>query len=272
MNTRRLVVLLLAAVAAGAVALLVRGFFSGGTKEANANPNPPIALKEVLVASERLDPGSTLTPDQVHWQQWPATSVDPGFILKNGNLSAASAVEGTVVRAPMVPGEPITYAKIVKSQSAGFMAATLAPGMRAVAISVSMASIAGGFIQANDRVDIILTVISGDSPKRGTTRAVLSNVRVLAIDQAADSKNQKVVSDVKTVTLELTPHQVQAVTLAQAMGTLSLSLRSLGDNEAVASASGAHPGAGNQDADDDSGVVSVIRYGKTQRQSGGGGQ
>jgi pilus assembly protein CpaB len=272
MNTRRLVVLLLAAVAAGAVALLVRGFFGGGTKEANATPNPSVVMKEVLVASVRLEPGFPVAPDQVRWQAWPAASVDPSFILKNGNPSTASTVEGTVVRAPIVPGEPVTYTKIIKSDSAGFMAATLAPGMRAVAISVSMASIAGGFIQANDRVDIILTVITNDSPKRGTTRTALSNVRVLAIDQAADNKDQKAVSDVKTVTLELTPQQAQVVTLAQAMGTLSLALRSLGDNEAVASASGARRGAGSEGADDETGFVSVIRYGRTQRQAGGGGQ
>jgi Flp pilus assembly protein CpaB len=62
------------------------------------------------------------------------------------------------------------------------------------------------------------------------------------------------------------------VTLAQAMGNLSLALRSLGDNETVASASGAHHGAGSQGTDDDMGTVSVIRYGRTQRQAGGGGQ
>jgi len=262
MNTRRLVVLLLAAVAAGAVALLARGLFGGGAKEANASTNPSVAMKDVLVAAVRIDPGFAVQPSQVRWQPWPATSVDPSFILKNGNLSLASAVEGTVARAPIVPGEPVTYAKIVKSSAAGFMAATLSPGMRAVAINVSMASVAGGFILPNDRVDIILTTMSNDSPKRGTTRMVLSNVRVLAIDQASSDKNQKAVSDVKTVTLELTPQQAQVVTLAQAMGSLSLSLRSLGDDTAVASADGRHNG--------NTGFVSVIRYGKTRHQAGGG--
>lgn len=262
MNTRRLVVLLLAAVAAGAVALLVRGLFGGGAKEANASTNPYAMTKDVLVAAVRIDPGYTVKPGQVRWQPWPVKSIDPSFIQKSANLSLAAAVKGTVARAPIVPGEPVTYAKIVKSGGGGFMAATLAPGMRAVAINVSMASVAGGFVLPNDRVDIILTTMTNSTPRRGTTRTVLSNVRVLAIDQTSGDKDHKAVSDVKTVTLELTPQQARVVTLAQAMGTLSLALRSLGDDTAVASAG--HRGG-------ETGFVSVIRYGRTHRQASGGG-
>jgi len=270
MNTRRLVVLLLAAGAAGVIALMVRGLVGGGTKQADAKPNPPpVAMSEVLVAASRLEPGQTLDASQVRWQPWPSNSIDGSFIVKGGNTTAASAVNGTVVRAPVVAGEPVTYAKIVRSDGGGFMAATLAPGMRAVAIGVSVASVAGGFVMPNDRVDVILTMITGDSPKRGTTRTVLSDVRVLAIDQVSGNKDQKAVSDVKTVTLELSPQQVQVVSLAQAMGSLSLSLRSLGDNQAVAGNSDPHDRAGDTG---DSGLVSVLRYGMQRRQAGGGGQ
>jgi pilus assembly protein CpaB len=276
MNTRRLIVLLLAAGAAGVVALMVRGLVGGGTKEADAKVNPPpVAVTEILVANERLDPGQSLNDAKVRWQAWPSKSVDGSFIVRNTAASAATAVNGTVVRAPMVPGEPVTYAKIVRSDGAGFMAATLAPGMRAVSISVSVVSVAGGFILPNDRVDIILTMLTGDNPKRGTTRTVLSDVRVLAIDQAFDAKNQKAVADVKTITLELTPPQVQVVSLAQAMGVLSLSLRSLGDNQAVAANTDGKAAAKNsapQDDGADSGIVSVLRYGMTRKQGGGGGQ
>jgi pilus assembly protein CpaB len=273
MNTRRLIVLLLAAGAAGVVALMVRGLIGGGTKEADAKVNPPpLAMTEVLVANERLDPGQSLTDAKVRWQAWPSKNIDSSFIVRNA-ATAATAVNGTVVRAPIVPGEPVTYAKIVRSGGAGFMAATLTPGMRAMSISISVASVAGGFILPNDRVDIILTTLTGDNPKRGSTRMVLSDVRVLAIDQASDTKDQKAVADVKTVTLELTPQQVQTVSLAQAMGVLSLSLRSLGDNQAVAAnTDGKDAAKSAQDDGADSGIVSVLRYGKTRNLGGGGGQ
>jgi pilus assembly protein CpaB len=97
---------------------------------------------------------------------------------------------------------------------------------------------------------------------------VLSDVRVLAIDQATDNKNQKAVADVKTVTLELTPEQARATTLAQAMGTLSLALRGLGDTQTAANTASKSAPADNAD---NSGIVSVIRYG-LERKGGGGVQ
>jgi pilus assembly protein CpaB len=248
------------------VALMVRGFLGGGTKEAEAKVAPaPVSISQILVASARIEPGQPLTAAQVRWQEWPSKSVDSAFIQKNSGIAPAAAVEGAVARAPIVEGEPITYTKIVRSQGSGFMAATLAPGMRAVSIAGSVASVAGGFIQPNDRVDIMLTMITGDNPKRGVTKTVLANVRVLAIDQSLENKN-KPVSDLKTVTLELTPEQARAASLAQAMGTLSLALRSLGDTAMAANDSGkAKPRGGG----DDSGMVQVLRYGMERR--GGSG-
>ena len=266
MNVRRLVVLLLAAGAAGVIALMVRGFFGGGAKQAEASLRPaPELTTQVLVAATRLEPGQPLSVGQVRWQDWPTKGVDPGLILKSSGLSAAAAVEGTVVRSPMVEGEPVTFTKIVKSQSSGFMAATVAPGMRAVSITVSIASLAGGFIVPNDRVDLLCTQVT-ENPKGAVSRPVVSNVRVLAIDQAFEAKNQKSVSDVKTATLELSPRQAEMVQAAQAIGSLSLALRSLGDNDAVAA-----NGKTGSDADDEqSHAVFVIRYGLARRLAGGG--
>ncbi|HEY0283459.1 MAG TPA: Flp pilus assembly protein CpaB [Rhizomicrobium sp.] len=266
MNTRRLVVILLAAVAAGGAALLVRGLIGGGTTKADARLQPaPIALSNVLVAASNLQPGQPLSAGLVRWQKWPTSSVDPGFIQQTGALSADAAVAGTVARAPMVAGEPVTYAKIVRSDSSGFMAATLQPGMRAVSIPVSIASVAGGFILPNNHVDIILTETGNDSAKQATSRVALSNVRVLAIDQTVADKSPK--SDVKTVTLELSAGQVQTLARAQATGTLSLALRALSDQGAK---SASLPADSGDDAD--GGQVSIIRYGIVRNQSGNGGR
>lgn len=271
MNTRRLVVLLLAAVAAGVAALLVRGLLGGGTPKSNALPAPPpIAVSQVLVASGNLQPGEPLAAGQVHWQKWPTANVDPGFITDANGMSLAAAVTGTVVRAPIVTDEPITFSKIVKSDAAGFMAATLRPGMRAVSIGVSVVSVAGGFVQPNDRVDIILTETLGDNPKRVSARIVLSDVRVLAMDQASGNSNQKAVSDVKTVTLELSPQQAQSVARAQASGTLSLALRALGDQDGALNAQAANGKTQDISGDDnDPGQIAIIRYGITHAPSGG---
>src|SRR5579862_8651194 len=164
MNTKRLIVLGFALVAASGVALLVRGMAGGGTPKAEAKLPPPVAMSEVLVANSNLQPGQAITPDLVRWQKWPASSVDSSFIVHASVANLDDAVKGTVVRTPLVAGQPITNTEIVHANAAGFMAAMLNPGMRAVSITISTDSGAGGFILPNDRVDIILTQKSSENP------------------------------------------------------------------------------------------------------------
>jgi pilus assembly protein CpaB len=230
MNMQRMLILGLAALAAGAAAFLARGFLGGGTSTVSARPSPPpIATSEVLVASAAIQPGQALNPTLVHWQKWPKSSVDSGFITHDAEPNIVDAVNGTVARAPIVSGEPLSDTKIVHADAAGFMAATLSPGMRAVSIPITTESGAGGFILPNDRVDLIQTQQISDNPRRFSAKIVLANVRVLAVDQTVkQDRDQKVVL-AKTATLELTPDEARAVARAQAGGPLSLALRPLGE-------------------------------------------
>lgn len=280
MNTPRLVVLGLAAVAAGGAAFLARGLLGGGTPNVQASTAPaPMQTSEILVAASDLTPGQKLLPEEVRWQKWPRSAVDPSFVTLANTPNLEETVKGTVVRSPIVAGEPITDAKIVHSDATGFMAATLGPGMRAVSIPISVASLAGGFIMPNDRVDVMLTSQLPEGARRFRTTTFLRNVRVLAIDQAyADSKsadkNQKPVSDVRTATLELTQAQAERVARAQASGSLSLSLRPLADNLAMAGNSRVQAARSkymNADSSD-SGEVSVIRYGVVHADASSSGE
>lgn len=256
MNMPRMLVLGLAVVAAGVAALLARGLMGGGTPHAAANtaPQPAIEVQQVLVASSALQPGQPLNPTMVHWQKWPKSDVDSSFITQDQAPDLTAALSGTVVRAPMVEGEPLTTSKFVHSDAAGFLAATLGPGKRAMSIPITTESGAGGFILPNDRVDIMMTEQISDNPRRFRAIVVLTDIRVLAMDQTfKQDKDQKVVL-AKTATLELSPEQARIVVKAQAAGPLSLSLRALGDT------SNSGPVATNDDAPSGSGVT-VIRFG-----------
>jgi pilus assembly protein CpaB len=254
MNTQRVLILGVAFIAAVSAALIVRGLMGGGAEKAKAAIPPPKPLtSEVLVAASDLQAGAALTPDSVRWQQWPKFAVDPSFITHNTVADLRSITQGAVVRAPLVSGEPLTTSKIVHAESAGFLAATVTQGMRAVSIGISTETGAGGFILPNDRVDVLVTVQISDSPRRFGTLTLFHDVRVLAVDQTyREDKDQKVVL-AKTATLELTPRQSERMEQAQATGTISLTLRALGDN-------GAHKAA---TADDDAppASVTVIGYG-----------
>jgi pilus assembly protein CpaB len=258
MNTQRVIVLGLALVAAGGAAFLVRGMMGGGTPAVEAKPAPAIAMSEVLVAAENLQPGQALQPEQVRWEKWPSSNVDASFITHNGVASAEVAVKGTVVRSPILAGQPVASTAIVHADAAGFMAAMLTPGMRAVSVVTSPESGAAGFILPNDRIDVIMTRKLNGNPPRAVSRMILSNVRVLAVDQTFKQEKDTKTVVAKTATLEVTPEQAEMLSTAAQSGQLSLALRALGDNEAVATAGAARPrvafgGAASQ--------VAVIRYG-----------
>src|SRR5882672_2815872 len=234
MNVTRIAILGVAAIAAGAAALLVRGMLGGGTPTSQAAAPPPAITSDVLVASKDIAPGHTLTVDLVRWEAWPKSAVSSAFITKDAQPDMGKAVEGAVVRSPLVSGQPITDASIVRAGSAGFMAATIKPGMRAIGVPVTAETSAGGFILPNDRVDVVLTRdMSGGNggPKNFESGIILQDVRVLAVDQTAHQEKDQQTVVGKTATLELTPDQAELLAQSQQSGILSLVLRALGDSE-----------------------------------------
>jgi pilus assembly protein CpaB len=257
MNTQRLIVLGFALVAAGGAAFLVRGMVGGGTPAAQAKAGPALAMSEVLVAATNLTPGQALTVEQVRWEKWPTSTVDPSFITHESAGNEEKAVKGTVVRAMILPGQPITQNAIVHGDASGFMAATLGEGMRAISIAISADSGAGGFILPNDRVDVILTR-KLDGSTRSIAKTILSNLRVLAVDQTFRQEKDTRTVVGKTATVEVSPEQAEAVAAAATSGQLSLSLRPLSD-ATVASVD--DPARKKKRVVAYDGQVSVIRYG-----------
>ena len=234
MKAARIVVLTVAIAAGGVAALLA------GRSEKPPEVKPDVVKAEtveVLVARADLPMGQTLTPGDVQWQAWPASASSGNFIRKNARPQAIENLSGMIVRVPFIAGEPIREAKLVNAKGSGFMAAILPTGMRAVSTQISPETGAGGFILPNDHVDVILTRRDQTADKTGgsetkTSETVLSNIRVLAIDQNVEEKGGQKVVVGKTATLELTPGQAETLVLSQQSGTLSLSLRSITDDSA----------------------------------------
>jgi Flp pilus assembly protein CpaB len=153
-------------------------------------------------------------------------------MTKDAQPDVAKAVEGMVVRAPLVAGQPIGEGSVVRAGAAGFLAATIKPGMRGIGVLIRAETSAGGFILPNDRVDVVLTrdISDGTAKKNFVTSTVLRDVRVLAIDQTAKQEKDKDSVVGKTATLELTPDQAEILAQAGQVGIISLSLRALGDS------------------------------------------
>jgi pilus assembly protein CpaB len=230
MKAARLVVLTVA-VAAGGVAAMLAGR-SEKPPEVVTAPAPKIASIEVLVAKSDIAVGQAVSPGDMQWQEWPINAATGNFIRKTDRPNAIETLSGSIARAPFVGGEPIREVKLVNAKGSGFMAAILPSGMRAISTQISPETGAGGFILPNDHVDVILTRRDADKTAGGDTHSsetILTNVRVLAIDQNVQEKDGQKVVVGKTATLELTPAQTETLALSQQLGTLALALRSITD-------------------------------------------
>ena len=122
--------------------------------------------------------------------------------------------------------EPVFASKITTpGVDAGIMA-TLAPNMRAFTIEVNATSGVSGFLRPGDRVDVYWSGSVNDQP---VTKLIDTNLRLIAIDQSADADRTEETQVARTVTAEVTPEQVAALTLAQSTGKLTLSLVGMQD-------------------------------------------
>ena len=180
----------------------------------------------------------------------PASALVQAVTDKVAPSPTKEAYIGGVTREAMLANEPIIDSKIVRSDEGGYMAVMLSPGMRALAVPVSVDNTAGGFILPGDRVDILVTHQTPRTTGSGTidsVQPVLRNIRVLAIDQQVTVEEGKQSVIGATATLEVSPTDGQVVTLAKASGTLSLMLRSYADAAGPSGAVAAAPtGAGDK--------------------------
>jgi pilus assembly protein CpaB len=256
MMTARIVVLMIALGAGGIAAYLVSG--SDNKPVQVAEPTVSLQTVDVLIAKSDIGLGQALKPEDVAWQSWPASTASNSFLRRNDRPDAASQMVGAIARAPFIAGEPIREQKLVKADGSGFMAAILPTGMRAISTEITPETGAGGFILPNDRVDVILTKREKNPDANNAqdvvvSMVILTNIRVLAIDQAPKEKDGQNSVVGKTVTLELKPEQTAILAAARQAGTLALALRSITDVNMVENTADPAVKRG--------GSVNIVRYG-----------
>ena len=235
MDARKIVLLVGALIVAAITAVMARSLFSSAETPVQAAAAAPVVDgPQVLVATRALPVGTILQQDSFRYHPWPKELVQEAYYVK-GDVPPPQP--GTVVRYAITAGQPITQGALVKPGDRGFLAAALGPGMRAVTVSVDAKSGVAGFIFPGDRVDLVLTqeVAGANGPALKASETFVRNIRVLATDQRTDTETKDGKTEVKTfstVTLEATPRIAEKIAVAQAMGQLSLSLRSIADNNA----------------------------------------
>jgi pilus assembly protein CpaB len=267
------------------VAMLARGMASSKPRPVAAAPAIAHPVVQVLVAKRDLAVGDRIDVPDVGWQDWPVESTNAAYFVSAGapvapnqNLASAAshiadaaqkavagpgsgamaAVIGDLVRSPILTGEPILKSRLVHAGSAGVMAVTLDAGKRAMALPLTVESAVGGFILPGDHVDVVMSrqidtpqTLTGAASKQVIANVVLSNVRVLAIDQSNTSPQKLAAQVGATATVEVSPDQADQLVAAKAMGQLTLVLRSYAD------AGG--PATSGSDSPAGAGVGNVVR-------------
>lgn len=240
MNARLIVLLLVAVVAAGGAGLAANSWLTTqrAAMESAKATQPVIESNEVriLVAKQALPAGTLIKKNNLRWQAWPSSGLS-GAYMKEGDIKPEDFI-GTVVRVGVATGEPITEARVVRPGAHGFLSAVLRPGFRAITIAVNATSGIAGFVFPGDRVDLVLSHKLQRKGEDGralrVAETVLTDIRVLAIDQSTNDQVEEA-NTVKNVTIEVTPKQVEIVSLISVLGRLSLSLRSLQADEGAVS-------------------------------------
>ncbi len=263
MDRKKVILLVAALLIAAVTAFMARSMFTGAAapKAVASMVQPADTGPKVLVATKALPVGTIITADSFRYQSWPNELIEDAYFTE-GSVSAPPVAEGadkakvaapapvdtqnissnelvgTVVRNAITAGQPITRGSLVKPGDRGFLAAALGPGMRAVTVPVSALTGVAGFVFPGDRVDLVLTqnVAGPGGPPLKVSETIIRNLRVLATDQrstnVADAAGNTVIRKYKLVTMEATPSITERITVAQSIGTISLSLRSLADNAA----------------------------------------
>ncbi len=292
-RTRIIIVLAFAAIGAIGLALIVGAMTRhkpATTQVVIASSGPAQPMARVLVAKHDLAVGARLGVNDLAWQDWPADAVNPAFITDGqgarvapvGGAAAVIADQarqtartaeevvaggngpmqqlyGSIVRQPILANEPITNTKLVRGGEGGFMAVVLKPGMRAVAVQVSVNTAAGGFILPGDHVDVVQSRAADPASNGGhpgfVAQTLLRNIRVLAIDQNSQPPKSGVQSQVgSTATLEVAAADTGVLARAKAQGEVILALRAYSD-------AGGPSGRGVDDAQD-AGQVRIFRSGQ----------
>lgn len=244
----KLLPLILAVIIAAVAALFALKFVQQEDKEVEKQVvvvpqvvEKPVPTVDILVARSAIPIGTKITMELLDRQPWPKHLVLENFIVSDG---ANTGIMGLVTRAPFQAREPVIRSKLANPNDPSFLAASLPKGMRAVTIPTDVISGVAGFVYPGDRVDILITHqvpmgtrdplnASSGAKMEPITELLLSNVKVIAVDQRATGGTGQGPMIPSTVTLEVSQYDAQKLRLSERDGSLSLALRALDDGDAI---------------------------------------
>jgi pilus assembly protein CpaB len=232
----RMILIIVLIVGVAGMGLLAVVSLSPAPPPAATAANAPPARVNVLVAARAVQAGTLLKPEDIAAREMPAEDLPVGAM--RDTPEARVELIGAMVRRTLSQNETLRLDAVLRPGENGFLAAVLAPGMRAVTVGVDAVTGTAGLIWPGDRVDVILTQAFDETDiapaRRVAGEAVLTAARVIAVDRhLVQGMQPGAVGDSlrdtnRTVTIEVTPEQATRLAVATRLGRLSLALRAAG--------------------------------------------
>ena len=220
------------AIVLGLIAVVLIQVYIGSSHKAQVAQVQAGVGSPVVVASAPITRGVVITPQLLKVVNYPTGSVPQGAFTSPAQLTGGKDVQRIALR-DLNPDEPVLASRVTSPGQKLSMATEIDPGMQAVTLSSDAIRGVAGFVFPNDRVDLLMSRTVGKSENgMGITQVIAENVRILGIDQSDDQEQNKP-TVTKAITIEVTPEQAQATTLAQSIGSVSLALRHVQDTAPV---------------------------------------
>ena len=188
----------------------------------------PMKMVPVVVAAKDVPPTVALSKEQLTVRQWPLDNA------LAGKFAQPEEVEGRVTAIPLTTGEPVLENKLAPKGVIPGLTALLPQDKRAMTVKVDEASGVAGFLNPDNRVDVVVSVDKGDFNKDPISKVILQNLRVLGTGQRIEKALGEKPQVVPTVTLEVSPGEGERLALAVREGMISLVLRNQQDDHTVA--------------------------------------
>jgi pilus assembly protein CpaB len=158
----------------------------------------------------------------------------PKQALPVGHFSDSTLLVGRVLVASLKENEPIIETKLAPtSVKTGGVCAVVKPGKRALAVAGDKVIGLAGFIQPENRVDILVTLKPHENEKDPVTKVVLEDVLVLATGNQIQNNPDGKPAPVDVFTVEVSPEEGERLSLAATQGKLHFALRNITDREIV---------------------------------------
>jgi pilus assembly protein CpaB len=182
---------------------------------------------EIIVAARKLEIGTLVKDQDLKGGQWLGTPPQ-GIVMKKDD------VVGRGVISAINEGEPIFDNRLAAVGAGAGLAATIPPGMRAVAVRVNDVVGVAGFVVSGQRVDVLINgTPPGGAPNGPKVKTLLQNIEVLSAGTNFQKDAEGKPVQVPVVNLLVTPEQAEVLSLASNQTTIQLILRNPLDTEAT---------------------------------------